>query len=145
MCLKINLKRKRKKMIVLNKNSTTNFVATLYELSILTDPNYLFKFTSDQTKQSYYTIIADISTNKPRYNEFNFIEGVNDALNGSLILGQGGYYTYEIYEQTSATNLDPTGLNKVEQGKMKLLDSTETPDFTSYTTSTSTNVVYNPS
>ena len=45
-------------MIVLNKNQTTNFVATLYELSTLTNPNYLFKFTSDQTKVSYYTIMS---------------------------------------------------------------------------------------
>ena len=55
-------------MIVINKNTTTNFVATLFELSQLTDPNYLFEFESDQTKTKYYTIIADISTNKLRYN-----------------------------------------------------------------------------
>jgi hypothetical protein len=53
MCLMINLKRKKRKMIVLNKNSTTNFVATLYELSILSNPNYLFKFTS-KAKLLYY-------------------------------------------------------------------------------------------
>ena len=45
-------------MIVINKNTTTNFVATLFELSQLTDPNYLFEFESDQTKTKYYTIIA---------------------------------------------------------------------------------------
>ena len=132
-------------MIVLNKNSTTNFVTTLYELSILSNPKYLFKFTSDQTKQSYYTIIADTSTNKPRYNEFNFIEGVNDAVNGSLILGKGGYYHYQIYEQISTTNLNPSGLNCVELGKMKLMDSADSPDFSSHTVSPSTNIVYNPS
>ena len=132
-------------MIVLTKNASTIFVATLWEKTTITNPVYLFEFKNDLTKTDYYCIISDTSTNVNRYNKFTFTEGVNDALNGSLILGQGGYYTYEIYEQTSATNLDPTGLNKVEQGKMKLLDSTETPDFTSYTTSTSTNVVYNPS
>lgn len=132
-------------MIVLNKNQTTNFVATLYELSTLTNPNYLFKFTSDQTKVSYFTIIADISTNKTRYNEFNFIEGVDDAVNSSLILGKGGFYSYEVYEQVSSTNLDPSGLTKVEEGKIKLLDSTYTPSYTQHTNTTNTNIVYNPS
>ncbi len=133
-------------MIILNKNSTTGFVATLYELSVLVDPYYLFVFTSAQTKISYYTIIADTSTNKKRYDEFSFVEGVDDALNGKLILGKGGYYTYKVYEQASSTNLDPDlASNLVEEGKMKLLDSTETPDFTQHAVIPTTNVVYNPS
>ena len=133
-------------MIILNKNSTTGFVVTLYELSVLVDPYYLFVFTSAQTKVSYYAIIADTSTNKKRYDQFTFVEGVNDAVNGKLILGKGGYYTYEVYEQASATNLDPAlASGIVEQGKMKLLDSTETPNFTQHTVTPSTNIVYNPS
>jgi len=131
-------------MIVINKNATTNFVATLYELSQLTNPNYLFEFESDQTKVKYYTIISDISTNKPRYNEFNFIEGSNDPTNGSLILGSAGFYNYKVYEQASSSNLDPTGLNKVEEGKLKLIDSTYQPSFTQHSVSPTTNVVYNP-
>jgi hypothetical protein len=131
-------------MIVINKNATTNFVATLYELSQLTNPNYLFEFESDQTKVKYYTIISDISTNKPRYNEFNFIEGSNDPTNGTLILGSAGFYNYKVYEQASSSNLDPTGLNKVEEGKLKLIDSTYQPSFTQHSVSPTTNVVYNP-
>lgn len=131
-------------MIVINKNATTNFVATLFELSTLTNPDYLFEFESDQTKTKYYTIIADISTNKSRYNEFNFVEGSNDATNGSLDLGSPGFYNYKVYEQNSTTNLNPTGLNEVEQGKMKLIDSTYQPSFTQHTVSPSTNIVYNP-
>ena len=60
-------------MIVINKNTTTNFVATLFELSQLTNPDYLFEFESDQTKTKFYTIIADISTNKIRYNEWMYV------------------------------------------------------------------------
>ena len=131
-------------MIVINKNATTNFVATLYELSQLTNPNYLFEFESDQTKVKYYTIISDISTNKPRYNEFNFIEGSNDPTNGSLVLGSAGFYNYKVYEQASSSNLDPTGLNKVGEGKLKLIDSTYQPSFTQHSVSPTTNVVYNP-
>ena len=131
-------------MIVINKNTTTNFVATLFELSQLTNPDYLFEFESDQTKTKFYTIIADISTNKSRYNEFNFVEGTNNPTSGSLDLGSPGFYKYKVYEQNSTTNLDPTGLNKVEEGKMKLIDSTYQPSFTQHSVSPTTNVVYNP-
>jgi len=131
-------------MIVINKNTTNNFVATLYELSQLTDPNYLFQFESDQTKTKYYTIITDVSTNKPRYNEFNFVEGSDDPTNGSLDLGSPGFYNYKVYEQASSSNLDPTGLNEVEQGKLKLIDSTYQPSFNQHSVSPTTNIVYNP-
>ena len=131
-------------MIVINKNTTNNFVATLYELSQLTDPNYLFQFESDQTKTKYYTIITDVSTNKPRYNEFNFVEGSDDPTNGSLDLGSPGFYNYKVYEQSSSSNLDPTGLNEVEQGKLKLIDSTYQPSFNKHSVSPTTNIVYNP-
>ena len=131
-------------MIVINKNTTNNFVATLYELSQLTDPNYLFEFESDQTKTKYYTIITDVSTNKPRYNEFNFVEGSDDPTNGSLDLGSPGFYNYKVYEQASSSNLNPTGLNEVEQGKLKLIDSTYQPSFNQHSVSPTTNIVYNP-
>lgn len=131
-------------MIVINKNTTNNFVATLYELSQLTDPNYLFEFESNQTKTKYYTIITDVSTNKPRYNEFNFVEGSDDPTNGSLDLGSPGFYNYKVYEQASSSNLDPTGLNEVEQGKLKLIDSTYQPSFNQHSVSPTTNIVYNP-
>jgi len=113
-------------------------------LSQLTNPDYLFEFESDQTKTKYYTIIADISTNKLRYNEFNFVEGVDNPTSGSLDLGSPGFYNYKVFEQNSTTNLDTTGLNEVEQGKMKLIDSTYQPSFTEHSVSPTTNVVYNP-
>jgi len=141
-----NLKRKRK-MIHLNKGTSTEFAVTLQEKTTLATPFYLFKFTNDTSKVDYFCIIADTSTQKQRFNLFSFTEGVNDALNGSLILSGSGYYDYYIYEQDNSTNLDPanaTGL--VEQGKMRLFDSADNPDYTSYTpTSTQQNYIYNPS
>lgn len=132
-------------MIILTKNATTIFVATLWEKTTLTNPYYLFEFVNDSTKYGYYTVISNTSTNVPRYNKFSFIEGVNDAENGKLILGDGGYYSYKVYEQLSATNLDPSGLAVVETGKMKLIDTTEEPNFNQHIVSPSTNIVYNPS
>ena len=133
-------------MIVLNKGETTTFVATLWELSTLTNPYYLFVFTSSQTKVSYYTIIANTSTNVERYNKFVFVEGVDDALNGKLILGESGFYKYTVYDQSSSTNLDPdSATGVVERGKMKLMDSADSPDYTQHAVSPTTNIVYNPS
>jgi len=85
-------------------------------------PTYLFEFKSGQELTSYFVIIADISTFKDRFNEFVFTEGIDDALNGKLILGAAGFYSYDVYEQTSTTNLDPTTLTDalVESGIMKL-------------------------
>ena len=53
-------------------------------------------------------------------------------------------YNYKVYEQASSSNLDPTGLNEVEQGKLKLIDSTYQPSFNQHSVSPTTNIVYNP-
>ena len=136
-------------MIVLTKGTTNNFVCTLYELTtIQQNAGYLFEFESDQTKEKYYTVLTDISTNISRYNEFNLIENkFQDPVNGQILLGSAGYYNYKVYEQLSSTNLDPTNIavvGVVEEGKMKLIDTSYQPSFTQHTVSPTTNVVYNP-
>ena len=136
-------------MIVLTKGTTNNFVCTLYELTtIQQNAGYLFEFESNQTKEKYYTVLTDISTNISRYNEFNLIENkVQDPVNGQILLGSAGYYNYKVYEQLSSTNLDPTNIavvGVVEEGKMKLIDTSYEPSFTQHTVSPTTNVVYNP-
>jgi hypothetical protein len=139
-------KRKRRKMIHLNNSTSTEFAVTLYEKTTLTNPFYLFHFKNDTSFNDYYCIITDTSTQKQRFNLFSFTEGVNDALNGSLILGKSGYYEYYIYEQTNATNLDPTlSTGLVEQGKMRLFNVADNPNYSSHTIAGVTNYVYNPS
>jgi hypothetical protein len=69
---------------------------------------------------------TDISQYKDRYNEFSIVTNTNfsTALNGQ--------YDYDIYEQTSTSNLNPAGLNLLESGIMELVG---TPfNFTEYTT-----------
>ena len=108
----------------LKKNQTnSNVTLTLSEKTTITNPVYLFRFESDQTKVSYYCICQDLATTaqKQRFNLFDIIEGVSDPLNSSLILGLQGRYHFYIYEQaTGSTNLDPSGLNIVERGQMTL-------------------------
>lgn len=94
--------------------------------------NYLFEFIEEQTSESYFCILEDISTATPRFNEFTFTEGVDASL------PYAGFYTYKIYQQSSGVNLDPAlsdGL--VEEGRAYVYDSESpasdyTPSVTDY-------------
>ena len=109
-------------MIKLTKGTTTSNIAlTLTEKVTLSPVYFLFEFKNDTSNTKYYVISADTSTETERYNLFSITEGVDDQVNGSVILGDSGFYTYTVYEQSSSSNLDPSGLSIVETGKMKLL------------------------
>jgi len=109
------------RMINLVKNQTNNNIAlTLTELSELSNPFYIFEFTNDTTNVKYLFISEDLSNNKQRYNLFNITEGVDDVMNGSVVLGDTGFYKYKIYESETET-LEVEGLNVVEIGKVKLI------------------------
>lgn len=121
-------------MIKLEKNTTnTNIALTLTEKVTISNPYFLFEFTKDMTDVSYYVICADTSTETQRYNLFTIIEGGADPTNGNVTLGLEGFYKYNIYEQASSTNLDPSGLTLVENGKMRLGGTSQT--FTKHTIS----------
>jgi len=114
-------------MIKLIKDTTnSNIALTLSERVTLDPVVYLFEFVNDMSNVAYYVISSDTSLHTTRYNEFEIIEGVDDALNGSLILGDEGFYKYTIYEQSNPLNLDPTGLTVLERGKMKLIGDSQT-------------------
>jgi len=116
-------------MIHLTKGETNIIVMTLTEKQLLTNPNYLFVFTnrSANTEVKFIQLNnTDVSQYKDRYNEFSIVTNTNfaTALNGQ--------YDYDIYEQTSTSNLNPAGLNLLESGIMELVG---TPfNFTEYTT-----------
>ena len=105
-------------MIVLTKGQTQDVILTLTEKQLITNPNYLFVFTGCVTNKKVKFVklnAADISLYKDRYNKFSFT--VNTLFPNEPIQE----YLYEVYEQTSTTNTDPTGLNLLETGIMKLL------------------------
>jgi len=121
-------------VIRLIKGQTQNIILTLTEKQLLTSPNYLFIFENRSTNTEIKFVRlnnTDISAYKERYNEFSIV--VNSFFNTAL----NGQYTYTIYEQTSTSNLNPTGLNQLESGIMELEGTTIA--FTEYeTTSTFT-------
>lgn len=83
----------------------------------MTSPNYLFVFTgcSTKTQVKFVKVNADdTSLYKERYNKFSF--NVNQLFGTEKIQE----YIYEVFEQASSTNTDPTGLNMLETGLMQL-------------------------
>jgi hypothetical protein len=112
--------------VILQKaTNNTNVALTLYEKTTLSPVYYLFEFQNDQTKVKYYQIFTDVSvagSARERSNLFN-IEVINSGSGANkIILGNTGLYHYIIYEQSSSSNLDPTGLTIVERGQMRLID-----------------------
>lgn len=122
--------------MLLKKLSTNSDIAlTLTEKSTLSEPIYLFEFINKATKVSYTCICTDLATEtqKVRVNLFEIIEGVDDRLNGSLILGYSGQYEYIIYEQESTINLDTSlAVGIVERGEMRLIKDIESNSFVEY-------------
>lgn len=83
----------------------------------MSSPNYLFVFTgcSTKTQVKFVKVNADdTSLYKERYNKFSF--NVNQLFGTEKIQE----YIYEVFEQASSTNTDPTGLNMLETGLMQL-------------------------
>lgn len=116
-------------MIHLTKAQTNTIILTLTEKQLLISPNYLFVFTNRSTnlEVKFVKLFAnDTSLYKGRYNEFSIVT------NTHFVNELEGQYIYEIYEQASTSNTNPSGLNKLETGIMWLSGSTLT--YNQYTT-----------
>ncbi len=117
--------------MVINKNTVNNCIFTLAEKTTLDPVYYLFEFTNTQDETVLTFTCTDISVNKLRYNEFEIEETTSeDRLTGKITLDLTGEYKYNIYEQSSSTNLlvaNTGGL--VETGRVDV-KGTETTDST---------------
>jgi len=95
---------------MINLNFGSNNVAlTLSESTTISNPNYLFQFINDTSLEEVCFIASDTSNFKERYNLFIIqLVAKNDInlLNGQIYLSDNGYWTYNVYEQASATNLN---------------------------------------
>jgi hypothetical protein len=116
-------------MIQLTKGATQFMYLTLTEKELLTNPNYLFIFTNRSSNVEVKFVLlnaADVSLFKERYNKFSLV--TNTYFVSSLI----GQYDYQVYEQVSTTNTNPSGLNMLESGIMMLNEADNV--YTSYQT-----------
>jgi hypothetical protein len=101
-------------MLQINKAESKSWYLTLSEKTTIANPKYLFSLTHRLTNTAYNFILTDTSAYVERYNEFAITEGTTVTLDA-------GEYQYEIYAQTSSTNLDPTLADElVEQGIVKV-------------------------
>lgn len=113
---------------------------TLTEKTTLSNPYYLMRLINDTTRQEkVFLLAADLSSYTYRYNQFTVTEtsGTEILTSGTVSLAPTGFWTYEIYEQASSSNLTlgATGA-MVEQGKVKVIGTdtiyTEHPITLSY-------------
>jgi hypothetical protein len=108
-------------MINLQKNSSNTIVLTLTEKCTLTNPYFLFQFTSADYNNEIVFVADDTSLYQSRYNKFEIIESPFENLTGGTVSLRSGSYDYTIYEQTEPynLNLDFSGITTaVETGKV---------------------------
>jgi len=119
-------------MLRIQKDTSSNLIVTVTELTTVNPVYYLFEFEHEQSFLKYYCILPNLSTSTSRYDEFLLEDGVD------VTFDYDGYYTYRIYQQTSSTNLDPElsdGL--VEEGRAHVFT------IDSPSTEFSTNITFN--
>jgi len=129
--------------MIIYKNTNNYLDFTGFEAGVLVNPNYLFEFIKDDDGTKTYCIGVDISANKVKHNLCLIVEKNSPIFtNGEVYLLQG-FYLVNIYEQANgSTNLDPTGLTKVETKKLRVID-TAMPTNKEYNGYTKTQNVYN--
>ena len=122
-------------MIILTKGETKNIYFTGSESAILSDPYFLFIFTNRITQEVVKFVATNESTTL-RYDVFEL--DVDQYFEDS----ETGFWTYQVYEQASSSNLNPAGLNEVENGYM-YLNSAITFEPTTYDEQDNSFITYN--
>ena len=107
-------------------NTTQYVYLDIYDKMTNTDYQPLFTFTSQLSDYSFTTISFNtVYTNKERYVRCGFIIGSNftPAL-GFITFGNTdlpyGFYDVTVYQNSSSSNLDPTGLSVIWNGLANL-------------------------
>ena len=109
--------------------------------------NPLQELKSQQTGKSLFFSGIPHKTHLSRYVKMYIsasISGLNTPLSGIINLGSTdfpfGFYDYRIYDNTSSSNLDPTGLKVIYNGLANVIsvnedkDPSPSPKYTEYTT-----------
>jgi hypothetical protein len=101
-------------MLVIDKAQSKNWYLTLTEKVTIANPYFLFAFTHRLSNELTTVILSDISIHPERYNQFAVVEGSTFTLDA-------GEFEYQVYAQTSPTNLSPALANElVESGILKV-------------------------
>ena len=123
-------------MILINKGATNTLRLTLTEKCDLPVPYFLFVFKNSVNGDQIEKVLTDTSLFTERYNKFTFIEPTTAEL-------LEGFWTYDVYEQASASNTDPDLASQVvEIGVMKVVDSTTPEAVVTYNGEETETIVY---
>ena len=125
-------------MIRITQDSANNVVITTTEKGSAS--HYLFRFFSLSTNINAYCVSDDTSPYPERYNAFTITDTPSPTATDAEVDLATGEYKYYVYANSSAVNLDPTGLTLLESG-MCIVSGTETAP-TEYD-NTATYTVYN--
>ena len=123
----------------------SNFYLNLFDKMTTVDNGVLMTITSQLTGNSKtFLPTTTVTAQKDRYIRLTIIISNSDNLSfGILNLGNTdfplGFYDVTIYENSSAANLDPSGLSVVYTGLLNLssMDDTRAVTYTEYTTNDS--------
>lgn len=112
-------------MLKITRGTSSTIVVTLKEKQTLANPTFLFRFISEGRNVEKAFIAADIATSsqKERFNKFSIVESAVENLTNGVVSLTEGIYEYQVFEQTSTTNLDyrlADNLNPVEIGLAKV-------------------------
>jgi hypothetical protein len=119
-------------MITINKGLTNSITIRANDNVTISNPQFLFEFTSVQSRETFLFIPIDLSTTT-RYNKFQMYEisGTLDfesltASTPKVQLTYGGFYNYKVY-QVSNYSLSASSV-VLDEGKM-LYDNGEYDSF----------------
>lgn len=113
-------------MNYLQTNTASQTLLLSLEEGVLLLPSftdYLLILQNEITLKKYAVIPSVIDTNE-RITTLSISTDVDDAVNGSILITDGGRYNYIIYGQNSNSNLDPTDSDVVGEIKRGYIEFT---------------------
>jgi hypothetical protein len=133
-------------MNYLQTNTASQTLLLSLEEGVLLLPSftdYLLVIQNEITLEIFAVIPTLISTNE-RITELSISTNADDAVNGSILITQGGRYNYIIYGQNSGGNLDHTNSDVVGELKRGYIEfNTLTQYFDQPTLTIPNDIEYN--
>lgn len=115
-------------MQTITRGSANTVVFTLTERVTLDSPYFLVKVNSRSTNITKRFILpANASGSTSRYDQFTITESTTEDLPNGTVSLTAGDWSYKIYEQASATNLNENlATTLIEDGILRVLGSSDT-------------------
>lgn len=133
-------------MNYLQTNTASQTLLLSLEEGVLLLPSftdYLLIIQNETTLEIFAVIPTLISTNE-RITTLSISTNADDAINGSILIVDGGRYNYVIYGQNSNSNLDPTDSDVVGEIKRGYIEfNTLTQYFDQPTLTIPNDIEYN--